>query len=104
MDRLTLLLQFLAEDPNDPFNIYSVALEYIKSDPAKTVELFETLVSQHADYLPTYYHYGKLSHDMGNREKALNILQRGIDLARTQNAAKALRELQSAHQEILFDD
>lgn len=104
MTRLEQLKQFLEEDPNDPFNLYSLALEYLKTDPQQTVQLFETLVSRHHNYLPTYYHFGKLCHELGDREKALDILAQGIALAREQNATKALRELQSAHQEILFED
>lgn len=104
MTRLEQLQQFLQEDPNDPFNLYSLALEYLKTDAKETARLFELLVAQHPSYLPTYYHFGKLCQDLGNREKALDILSRGIDVARAQNAHKALRELQSAHQEILFDE
>jgi len=104
MTRLEQLQQFLHEDPNDPFNIYSLALEYLKTDPHQTAQLFETLVTNHHNYLPTYYHFGKLCHELGNREKALAILEQGITLAKQQNSPKALRELQSAHQEILFED
>jgi len=104
MTRLEQLQQFLQEDPNDPFNIYSLALEYQKTDPRRTAQLFENLVANHHNYLPTYYHFGKLCHELGDRDKALHVLEQGIALAKQQNAAKALRELQSAHQEIVFED
>jgi tetratricopeptide (TPR) repeat protein len=104
MTRLEQLQQFLAEEPNDPFNIYSLALEYLKTDPSETMRLFETLVTRHHNYLATYYHFGKLCHESGDREKALAILEQGIAVARQQNASKALRELQSAYQEIQFED
>ena len=37
MDRLGQLKQFVAEEPDDPFNAYALALEYLKTDPKESV-------------------------------------------------------------------
>ena len=103
MSRLDQLQQFLTEDPHDPFNIYALALEYRKLDTKKACQLFDQLLEEHQDYIPTYYHAGKLFQEIGEREKSSRIFETGIQLARTKNDFKALRELQAALNESLFD-
>ncbi len=102
-DRIRQLEQFYQEDPGDPFNIYALALEYMHSDRQKTAELFDILLDRHADYLPTYYHAAKFFEDNDERDKAIQIYDRGIALARKVNDAKALRELQAAYDEMMFE-
>ena len=103
MTRLEQLQQFLKEDPNDPFNLYALALEYLKSDSKEAHRLFDELLSYHPDYLPTYYTAGKRFADDGLVEKATKIFEDGIIKAREQQQAKTVRELQSALNELLFD-
>ena len=102
LDRLKQLEHFYEEDPRDPFNLYALALEYLKSDPSKTRELFDMLLAQHADYLPTYYHAGKLYEYLGEIEKAAAIFGKGIELAKRMNDTKAQRELRSAYDEMMM--
>jgi len=101
--RIKQLEQFVKEDPEDPFNRYALALEYIKTDKIKASVIFFDLIRDHNDYLPTYYHLGKLYEEMHESEKALDVFDQGIDLARRQNDQKTLRELLGAKQELLFD-
>ena len=103
-DRLKSLLGYLEDDPKDPFNWYAVALEYQKSAPEKTREYFQKLLDEFPDYLPTYYHAAALLADTGERDAAEAVYQKGITLARTQQEHNALRELQNAYNELLFDD
>jgi Tfp pilus assembly protein PilF len=101
--RLDMLLQYYKEEPNDPFNIYALALEYLKSDLSKSQELFTILLSSHESYLPAYYHSAKLFHDLRKKEKAIEIYEKGMAIARKQQDQKTLRELQSAYQEMMFE-
>ncbi|MBL0743596.1 tetratricopeptide repeat protein [Chryseolinea lacunae] len=101
--RLEQLEQFYTDDPSDPFNLYALALEYQKTDGAKSIALFNRLTEEHADYIPTYYHLGKAYQEAGERESALKVFEKGIEKARRHNDLKALRELHAAHQEMLFD-
>ncbi len=103
MSRLEQLLQFLTEDPNDPFNLYALALEYQKHDTKKACQLFDLLLTDHKDYVPTYYQAGKLFQEIGEREKSLQIFESGIEIARSKKDFKTLRELQAAQNELLFD-
>ncbi len=94
--RLTKLLEFLENDPNDPFLIYGVAMEYLSSDSEKAMHYFNQLLSEHPEYLATYYHAGKLYEENGSFEKAVELYKKGIDLAAKQADQKTLMELREA--------
>lgn len=101
--RLEQLIKFYEEDPNDAFNIYGLALEYLKSDVKKSEELFDKLLTNTAHYLPAYYQAAKLKEELGAKETALVIYQSGIELAKKMNDRKTFQELQSAYDELLFE-
>ena len=102
-DRITQLEQFYEEDPHDPFNLYALALEYVRSRPVKSQHLFERLLENHPDYLPSYYHAAKLYQELGEKEKAANVFRNGISLAENLKDSKTLRELKSAYDELMFE-
>ncbi len=101
--RLEQLLRFYKEDPNDPFSLYGLALEYQKSDVNESVQYFDQLLTNFPDYLPAYYHAAKLKASLGKNENALKIYKLGIDLAKSLNERKAQQELQSAYDELVFE-
>lgn len=101
--RIQQLEGYVNEDPNDPFNFYALALEYAKSDSRKAIEIFNGLLKSHADYVPTYYQLAKLYVGISENEKALEIFDAGIRIAGEKKDQKAMRELQSARQELLSD-
>jgi hypothetical protein len=102
MERIKVLEQFLRDDPDDPFNTYALALEYLKSEPEKASELFESLVRDKPEYIPTYYPYAQLlSETQDNR--AEEIFKKGIETARRLNDGKAFKELSSAYNNWLFE-
>jgi tetratricopeptide (TPR) repeat protein len=101
--RLELLEEYYRQDPNDPFNAYALAIEYQKSNTVRSKEYFVELLGKHPDYLPTYYHAAKLFADLDEKEKAIEVYEKGIALARIKKEFKALRELQSAYDELMFE-
>jgi tetratricopeptide (TPR) repeat protein len=103
VSRLQQLLKFVEEEPHDPFNIYAVALEYVKLDSDKALVYFENLVAEHPDYVASYYTFGKLLQIKNQLEKAKQVFQKGIEKADANNDQKALRELKNALTEIEFD-
>ena len=103
MNRLQQLLEFLKEDPNDPFTIYAIATEYMQSDIDQAKKHYDLLLSDHPDYIPTYYDAAKLYEAIDDRDRAIEVYEKGIQLATSQNETLALRELKNAYQELLFD-
>lgn len=102
--RLNQLLDFLKEDPNDPFTIYAIATEYRASDVAKSRAYYEQLLMHHPDYLPTYYHAAQLYQQLELPDQAKSTFEKGIELAKKQGNALSLRELQNAYNELLFEE
>jgi len=102
--RIGQLLEFLEENPNDPFNIYALALEYQKTEEEKALAFYEKLLKEHPAYIPTYYHAGKFYLKKGKKEVAENVFKKGLDESKKAGNNHAFRELQSALNELLFED
>jgi tetratricopeptide repeat protein len=100
-ERLTHLLQFLQEDPKDPFNIYCVANEYKSSNPAEAQKYYQELLLHHAKYLPTYYHAAELCINNNELAEAEKVIAAGIILAIEQSDQLALRELRNLQSNLL---
>ena len=100
-ERLTHLLRFLQEDPDDPFNIYCLANEYKNNDPAKAMKYYQDLLDNHPKYLPTYYHVAELHINNNEIVQAEKVIAGGIALAIEQNDQLALRELRNLQNNLL---
>jgi uncharacterized protein HemY len=92
-DRISHLEHFIRQDPSDPFNYYALGLEYVNRDKHKALGLFQYLMKEHKNYVPTYYQLAKLYEEMGQKENAIQAFNNGILIARQQNDLKTLREL-----------
>jgi len=101
---LEQLEKFAQEDPEDPFNLYALALAYLKQDAIKAERLFEQLIIQHSRYVPTYYQLGHLYAEQGKVEQALSTFEQGIVVAREAGDHKALREMDAARLAVLYDN
>jgi len=101
--RINLLKNYIEEEPNDPFNYYALACEYLNGEAEKALALFEQLLSQHPDYLATYYQAAQLLQEFEQEEQALATYTKGIAVAKAQNNLKTLRELQTAKQNLEFE-
>ncbi len=104
IDRIKKLKEFVEQEPNDPFNIYALALEYLNSDSKTALTYFDQLLTEHPNYLPTYYHSAETYWTNNEREKAETIYQNGIKLAKKIGDNNTLRELQNAYNNFLFDE
>lgn len=102
--RLQALLTFLEEDPEDPFNWYAVAQEYMTHNPEKALYYFTQLTENQPEYVPTYYHLAKLYEDKEERELAEKYYEIGIEMATKKADHHALKELKSAYNNFLFDE
>ena len=103
-DRLTALLEFLQETPDDPFTLYAVATEYRQDNPQTALSYYKKLLEKHPHYVPTYYHAAQLYVDLDQPKQAEQTYQKGIAEAKQQNDALALRELTNAYNNFLYEE
>ncbi|MEX2594001.1 MAG: tetratricopeptide repeat protein [Anditalea sp.] len=104
LHRIQQLLEFLKKEPDNPFNLYALALEYQKDDQGKAAYYFDRLLSSYKDYLPTYYHAAAFFADMGEIEKAKEVYETGIALAIKGQNQHALKELKNAYLNFQFEN
>lgn len=102
--RIDQLLDFIKEDPEDPFNHYALALEYCKTNERRALEIFEGLVKKHPQYIPVYYQLAGLYVRNGDTEKAIQTFRDGVAIARNANDHKTVRELNAGLEELLDSD
>lgn len=100
--RIQQLIRFVQEEPDEPFNVYALAIEYMTDEPAQARVYFDELLTRFPDYLPTYYHAAALQAESGDRDRATALYDKGIELARTQQNQKTLLELLRAQR--AFED
>lgn len=101
MDRLTQLLDFLSKSPEDSFNLYSVAYEYLQRGAYEEAEkYFLRLKELHPDYVGLYYHLGKIYVQKSNFEKALKVFEEGKKQAQKARDRHAEGELDRAIQQV----
>lgn len=97
-DRIQQLIRFVQEEPHDPFNVYALAMEYMTNQPERARAYFDQLLTEHPTYLATYYHAAALYAEQGNTDRATELYEQGMALAKAQNNQKTLLELQRAKQ------
>jgi tetratricopeptide (TPR) repeat protein len=93
ISRLEQLRKYVEEEPADPFNWYSLALEEQKHTVAKADEIFQHLLAEFPDYIPTYYQAGLFYQKLGNHDQALKILKKGVSECEKVNNLKTKREI-----------
>ncbi|WP_436516143.1 tetratricopeptide repeat protein [Ekhidna sp. To15] len=101
--RIELLKKYIAEEPSNPFNKYALAMEYYEVEPSKSLALLQAILSEHPEYLPSYFKAAHLLWEEELWKKADAVFQKGIALANDQSDQKALGELKSAYQNFQID-
>lgn len=95
--RLSQLLSFYKDSPNDAFILFALAKEYEglgQNDLA--LKHYLELKEKQENYVGLYYHLGKL-YEVFNQEKtAWDIYSKGIEIARQAGDQHALNELAGA--------
>lgn len=95
--RLAMLESMVAGGSADAFAWYGLAMEYRRAGRVSdALGTFGSLRERQPDYLPMYLMAGQLLIEQKRPSEAREWLEAGIALARAQNAAHALGELESA--------
>jgi lipoprotein NlpI len=100
VNRLEQLQKFYQDEPNDPFNLYALALEISKSQHEQGYQVFKQLMTGFPDYIPAYYQAALLSMNLSRTEETKSILQYGMSWAKSKNDMKAFNELQQLWNEL----
>ena len=94
--RLPQLLAFYEADPTDPFILYALATEYRAAEPLRAWEFYEKLLTEHPDYVGTYYHAGKMLEGFGRKDEAEQVYRKGLVVSRKAGQLHAASEIQQA--------
>ena len=96
--RLTKLLEFLKNEPDDPFLKYALATEYLRLNETDTaLGYYEVLIDKHPNYVGTYYHLGKLYEALDRKQDAILTYETGMKITREQRDNHAFSELQAVY-------
>ena len=100
-DRISQLHKFLDEDPNDPFTIYALAMEYRPTDKERALVYYTQLLTEHERYVGTYYHAAKLYEELEQNDEAERIYKKGMLISRQEGNLHAFSELQQAYNKLM---
>jgi tetratricopeptide (TPR) repeat protein len=103
--RIENLIDYYHEDPVDNFTIYALALEYIKLyDYDTALEYFLKLKALNPEYLPLYYHLGKLYETLKDTDLAAQTYIEGMRVAFKQKNNQTHAELKEAYTSFMAID
>ena len=103
--RLQLLLDLLAESPNDSFTLFALAKEYEKAvNYDEALRYYLQLRTLDPNYVGLYYHLGKLYELKDDFDMAINTYREGCEVAKAAGDRHALSELNGARLNAGDDD
>lgn len=80
-NRLETLQTMVAQNPNDSFSRYGLAMEYANSGQhQRAVEEFRELLAGNPRYAAAYYHAGQALEKLGRIGEAKEIYRKGIEV------------------------
>ncbi len=81
-ERIEKLREMLENNPEDTFVLFALGMEYVsRGDGSKARECFERLLKIDDNYVPAYFHLAKLLLKIGERERAKEVMVRGVKKA-----------------------
>lgn len=96
MDRVALLSEILAQNPNDTFARYGLALEYSnRGDIEQAMKEFGQLLAANPDYTPGYFMAAQTLQKAERIEESKKMLQDGIASAKRTGNGHAQSEMEA---------
>jgi cytochrome c-type biogenesis protein CcmH/NrfG len=96
MDRLAMLNEILAQNPNDVFARYGLAMEYSKSgEVEQALDEFNKLLVANPDYTPGYFMAAQTLARENRTAEAKKMLSEGIASAKRTSNAHAQSEMEA---------
>lgn len=100
-DRLTMLSNFLEQNPGDAFARYGLGMEYSKlGKTEQALAEFNKLLQLHPDYTNGYFMAAQTLERAGRTPEAKKMLERGIEAARRTGNKHALSEMSGMLEEL----
>ena len=97
MSRVDVLKGMVAQNPNDSFARYGLAMEYKNAgDWDGAMGEFRALIAANPDYHAAYFHGGQTLERMGREDEAREMYREGVDAATRAGNAHARAEMQGA--------
>src|SRR4051794_9207999 len=85
----------LADEPNDPFLRYGLAMEYVsEGEHAEAARCFRDLLTVAPDYVPAYLQAGQALLRVNQPAEAREVWSRGVAVARGKGDQHAAEEMQ----------
>ncbi|HZQ17706.1 MAG TPA: tetratricopeptide repeat protein [Terriglobales bacterium] len=101
MDRIATLNEILAQDPNNAFARYGLALEYSNSGQLEhALEEFKKLLAANPDYAAGYFMAAQTLMKSDRKDEARTMLENGISAAQRKGDSHAVSEMQGMLEEI----
>lgn len=101
MSRIEKLLEMLKAAEKDSFLMHALGLEYLKiGDNEQALLWFKAVIEGDSDYVGTYYHLAKLLEQLGRPEQAIEIYEKGMEVAKRLGDSHSLNELKMAWEEL----
>jgi len=96
-NRLEVLTDMVAQNPNDSFARYGLAMEYANSgDLENAIQAYQALLSVNPNYSAAYYHGGQTLEKLGRRDDARALYRQGIEAATRIGDLHTRSEIQAA--------
>jgi predicted Zn-dependent protease len=101
MDRIAMLNEILAQNANDAFARYGLAMEYSNAgEVERAMEEFSKLLSAHPDYTAGYFMAAQTLAKAERNDEAKKMLADGIASARRAGNAHAQSEMEAMLEEL----
>jgi tetratricopeptide (TPR) repeat protein len=95
--RLDALKNMVAQNPNDSFLRYGLAMEYKNAgDLEEASSAFRDLMAVNPDYSAAYFHGGQALEKLGKLEEARAMYQQGIEVTTRKGDLHTRSEIQAA--------
>jgi len=102
MNRIAALTELVAQDPNNAFARYGLAMEYSNAGEfAQALEEFGKLLAANPDYVPGYHMCAQTLVKADRGQEAKSMLENGIVAAQRKGDSHAASEMTAMLEELV---